>query len=390
MDQEFLVGQVHRVYLKVDLDTVERFADLSGDRNPIHLDEEEARAYGYPKQLAHGAVLTMLLSKLIGMEIPGPGAVWMSQSVDWIRPVFVGDDIELEAVVETISKSVGVISLTVNATNQNGDVVMKGNAKVKLAERMVPESSATSDITRVALITGGSRGIGAGIAKRLGQDGVVVAVNYKESKNAAELVVEHILKEGGSAQAFCADIGDQTSTKNMVDEIICSYGRLDIIVHGASPKIDRIDVADLTYSDIELFTDIYLRGALAQMEAALPGMTERKFGRIIFLGTSFMFNIPPSGVSAYIAAKYALWGLAKSMAAELGPKGITTNMVSPGMTVTDLISDLPVRIKELEARNSPMRRLATVQDTAELVRFLASDLAGYINGAHLPITGGSV
>lgn len=93
-------------------------------------------------------------------------------------------------------------------------------------------------------------------------------------------------------------------------------------------------------------------------------------------------------MGAYVAAKEALWGLTKGMAAELGPSGITTNMVSPGVTVTDLTAFVPARAKEVAARTSPMRRLATSQDTAELVAFLASTAAGFINGSNLPVTGG--
>jgi 3-oxoacyl-[acyl-carrier protein] reductase len=389
MQRKFAIGQTHRASLEIDSATVERFAELSGDRNPIHLDIEEAKAYGFSRQVVHGALLTALLSRVIGMEVPGPGAVWMSQSIEWLAPVFVGDKIEIEATVESISTSVGVLSLGVTATKlKNGEVVMKGSAKVKVAERMTPTSSSTPVTRRVALVTGGSRGIGAAIASRLATDGVVVAVNYRESKDAAERVVREIVSAGGSAQSFAADMGDSASVSDMVHEIIRSHGQLDIIVHSASPRIGQTSVSELSYGELEPFLSVYLSGALAQLAAALPGMTERKFGRIIFMGTSYLFGIPPAGLSAYIVAKHALWGLVRCMATELGPKGITTNMVSPGMTVTDLTDEIPARIKEVEARKSPMRRLATVQDTAELARFLASEASGYINGANLPVTGG--
>ena len=101
-----------------------------------------------------------------------------------------------------------------------------------------------------------------------------------------------------------------------------------------------------------------------------------------------MSGAPPAGWAAYLTAKQALWGLAKSMATEFGPSGITTNMVSPGLTVTDLTTNIPARAKEVEAHRSPMRRLATSQDTAELVSFLAGKPSGYINGANLPVSGG--
>ena len=167
-------------------------------------------------------------------------------------------------------------------------------------------------------------------------------------------------------------------------------GPLDVIVHGASPMVRPTNVEELGYALIELYLKTYLGGALALVSDASPGMRERRFGRFIFLGTSYMFGIPPEGVGAYLPAKYALYGLVRCMATELGPAGITTNMVSPSITVTDFTADIPARVKEVEARKSPMRRLATVRDTAELAGFLASDAAGYMNGENLPVTGGPI
>ena len=388
MQQKFSVGQSYWAKLKVDASTIEGFANLSGDRNPIHTDPEEAKAYGYPRQVAHGALLVALLSKMIGAQIPGPGGVWMSQSVEWVAPVFLGDEVELVVTVEKVSTAAGVISLDTTATNQKGKIVMKGNAQVKVTERLTRPNPVAGETGRVALVTGGSRGIGAAIAHRLGTGGVAVAVNYLESQDAAEHVVQEIQCAGGSAQAFGADLGDPVATSDMIQAVIHSFGRLDVVVHGASPGIFPADVAQLSYGDVEPHLKTSLAGALTLVAGASPGMAEREFGRFIFLGTSAMLGMPPVGWAAYVAAKEALWGLIKCMATELGPAGITSNMVSPSLTVTDLTADIPARAKEVEARRSPMRRLATSQDTAELVAFLAGDTAGYINGANLPVKGG--
>lgn len=388
MKERFSTGQTYRTILEVDASIIERFAELSGDRNPIHLDAEVAKAYGYPRQMAHGAVLVALLSRMIGMEIPGPGAVWMSQSVEWVSPVFIGDKVELVVTVENASMGAGILILDVVAMNQKGNTVMKGKAKVKIAERLAEKNPVTSGTGRVALVTGGSRGIGAAIACRLGATGMSVAVNYRGSQRDADDVVGKIRSLSGSAQAFAADLADAKATSNMVQEIVSSLGQLDVVVHGASPGLHPAKVGELRYSDVEPYLRVYLDGAFSLVAGALPGMVERKFGRFIFLGTSSLFGMPPVGLAAYVAAKHSLWGLVKSMAMELGPSGITTNMVSPGMTVTDLTADFPARVKEVEAQKSPMRRLATAQDTAELVAFLVGEAAGYINGANLPVTGG--
>lgn len=383
-------GQTYRASFNIDAATIERFAELSGDRNPIHLNAEEAKAYGYSRQVAHGALLMAFLSRMIGMEVPGPGSVWISQSVEWLRPVFVGDEIELVVTVGKVSTGVGVLELDIVATNTKGERVMKGEAKVKVSERLVRKSTGTGETSRVALVTGGSRGIGAAIAQRLAASGIAVLVNYRKAQREAEAVVEAVRSAGGSAEAIAADLGDPAATTRMVKAIINSFGRLDVVVHGASPSIHSAKVTELGYSELEPYLKVYLGGALALVAGASSSMAERRYGRFIFLGTAAMLGMPPPGWAAYLTAKEALWGLVKSMALELGPLGITSNLVSPGMTVTDLTADIPVRVKETEARRNPMRRLATTQDTAELVAFLASELAGYINGANLPVSGGAL
>lgn len=355
--QRITVGQSHRTKLKIDASIIEGFAELSGDRNPIHIDQEEAKSYGYPRQVAHGAILVALLSKLVGMDLPGPGAVWMSQSVEWLAPVFAGDEVELVATVESVSARAGIISLGIDAVNQSGDIVMKGVAKVKVAERLTEADQPKGDIGSVALVTGASRGIGTEIARQLGRNGMTVAVNYLNSRGPAQDLARELQDAGGSSEIFPADLGDTTATSEMIKQVIQHFGRLDVVVHGASPGISPQKVDQTSYGDIETFLKVYVGGALSLLSGASPGMVERKFGRFIFLGTSYMFGSPPAGMTAYVAAKEALWGLVKGMATELGPSGITTNMVSPGITPTDLSASVPARTKEIAARTSPMRRL---------------------------------
>lgn len=385
----FSVGQNYSETFRVDESTVQSFAELSGDRNPIHVDPQEARAYGFPRQVAHGALTVAFLSKMVGMKIPGPGAIWMKQSVEWVKPVFVGDEIELDVVVEKVSRSTGVLALRVRAKNQRGETVMDGTARVKAAERLSGQRTSKNGARRVALVTGGSRGLGAAIARRLSMADTEVAINYLSSDDKANQLVEEIRSEGGSAQPFQADVSNPDAVSDMVNRIIGAYGRLDVIVHGASPPVEPTNVCELRYEQIEPYLRTYVGGALALVEHVVPGMRERKFGRFVFIGTGYLFRMPtPVSLAPYLVAKQALLGLAGSMATELGPDGITTNMVSPGVTVTDFTSDVSPFNKEVEARKSPMRRLATVEDTADAVGFLASEAGGYVNGVNLPVTGG--
>jgi len=381
------VGETRRATLAVDEALIARFADLSGDHNPIHVDRAAAGAFGYPRQVAHGAILMALVSKVIGMELPGPGALWMGQTVQWLHPVFAGDSIELVVTVEALAAGADLVTLGMAAANQRGETVMKGSATVKVTDQVAARPLASA-VTRTALVTVASRGIGAAIARRLAAQGIAVGVNYYKSSADADEVVRAIETGGGRAVAIGADVGDAREAPQAVARLARAFGRVDVVVHGASPPVPALGVEQLGYADAERYHRVYVGGALALVGATLPAMIEAGFGRFIVLGTSYMFGAPPPGMGAYVSAKHAVWGLVRSLSVELGRHGITANMVSPGMTVTDLTAEVPLRLKEVEARRNPMRRLATPSDAADVVAFLASDAAGYVNGQNIPVTGG--
>lgn len=362
------------------------FAELSGDSNPIHLDPEQARAFGHPQPVAHGAFLLAVVSRLIGTELPGPGAVWMGHSVEWQNPLYVGDEVVVEVTVSRVAAGEAVLVLELKASTVQGRTVMTGQAKVKVGER-VGGQPGPSETARVALVTGGSRGIGAAVVRRLARGGCDVAVNFKSDGQAAEALARECSGGGSTVIPFAADVADPEAATALARAVEKHFGRLDVVVHGATPPLLDAAADALTYAQVEPFLKTYLGGALSLVGAATQGMRERGFGRFVFLGTSARFGSPPRGMAAYLSAKHALWGLVRSLAVELGPHGITSNMISPGLTVTDLTAHVPLRVKEVEARTNPMRRLATDADTAELVFFLAKAEAGYLNGLDLPVTG---
>ena len=172
-----------------------------------------------------------------------------------------------------------------------------------------------------------------------------------------------------------------------VAKVIAQFGRVDAIVHAATQSLPAATVLETTTEDVRRFLRIHVEAALELAQAAAADMALRKFGRLIFLGTGALFGAPPPKLAAYVTAKQALWGLARCLAAELGPQQITVNMISPGMTVTDLTADVPARIKETEARRTALRRLAVPEDIARMAVFLATEAGGYVTGQNLPVTG---
>lgn len=400
---------------KITDEVVRNFAEFSLDYNPLHLDSGFAKKCGYPQKVAHGVIQLAYLSRLIGMDFPGRGAMWMKQTVDWLRPVLIGDEIEIVLTVENYSSGTKTLELLIEISNQRNNKVMKGVAQVKLTRplpnyvnetRKAPVNTSlpsqlkqkhvqnkfTTKIikSRVALVTGSSRGIGAAIAKQLSYDGYKVVVNYRSDKVSAEGIVKEVRSSGGEAISVCADVTQPDQVDAMVKRIMWDWGRCDAVVHGASPPLPNLNVNNTTFKNINSYLNVYLGGATSLVKNTFLSMKDNKFGRYVFLGTSAMFGTPPSGMAAYVAAKEALWGYTKSIATEMGNYGITANMVSPGITITDLTADIPVRVKEVEAMKSPIRRLASPEDTSHQVSYLCSDYSGYINGMNIAITGGPI
>ena len=382
----FRPGMIFTEEVTLSAALVEKFAEFSGDRNPVHLEAEAAREFGFARPFAHGAILSAIVSKLIGMKVPGPGAVWMSQSMEWARPLYVGETVKVEAEIESASSGAEVLTLKLRATNAAGEQVMQGTAKVKVAPKVAERVEPTKE-QRVALVTGGSRGIGAAIAKALGAAGYQVALTYNSNRGAADAVAGEILAGGRAAEAFLCDLSVPGSGAALVAKVIAQFGRVDAIVHAATQSLPAATVLETTCGDVQKFMRIHVEAALELAQAAAADMGSRKFGRLIFLGTSALFGPPPPKMAAYVTAKQALWGLTRCLAAELGPQQITVNMISPGMTVTDLTADVPARLKETEARRTALRRLAVPEDIARMAVFLATEAGAYVTGQNLPVTG---
>jgi len=381
-------GEVFEERWTLDDQVIDRFAELSGDVNPVHMDPTEAKAYGFPKRVAHGALSVALLSRLIGMKIPGAGALWLGHRIEWQAPVFVGDELILCAKVENYSEAAALLHLSFQGTNQRGQVVLQGEAQVKVNTKLTGDKAVKT--AQIALVTGGTRGIGAAITCRLADDGFKVAINYLQDDRSAQQIRTMIESKGGTCLLIPSDIRAPNGPATILDTVQKTFGHPDVIVHAATPRLVARRIAETSYDDVDHYLQPYIRGALTLIARASPHMIQQNFGRFIFLGTSALFGQPPSGYGPYIIAKSALWGLVRCAAQELGPFGITVNMVSPGLTITDLTGDLPARIKEIEARKVAVKRLATPEDTAAAVAFLARPEAGYLNGVNLPLTGGPV
>jgi 3-oxoacyl-[acyl-carrier protein] reductase len=241
---------------------------------------------------------------------------------------------------------------------------------------------------KVALITGASRGIGAASAKALAHHGATVVINYIKSKDKAEGLLDEIIKAGGKGTVFQADVREQSAVEAMVDSALKEFGKIDVLVNNANINFPIRPFIELTWEQIEAKILGEMKALYNCSQAILKHMMNKKSGKLIFVSSS-LSRFPGYGFSAHAAAKSAMDSIAKVMAMELGPMGITVNVVGPGLTLTDATAGQPKEVHEQVAAITPLRRLGMPDDIAGVILFLASSLSDYLNGEYIPVTGGS-
>ncbi|MDO8879830.1 MAG: 3-oxoacyl-[acyl-carrier-protein] reductase [Coriobacteriia bacterium] len=239
---------------------------------------------------------------------------------------------------------------------------------------------------RVALVTGGSRGIGAAIALRLASEGATVAVNYAGNASAAADVVAQIVSGGGTAEMFQADIGDSTAATDLVTAVVERFGRLDVLVNNAGITRDGLLVR-MSDDDWNAVVGTNLSGAFFVTRAAGKVMMKARAGSIINI-SSVVGLTGNAGQVNYASAKAGLIGMTKSVARELASRGVRANSVAPGFIATDMTDALPEAARDGAAAAIAMGRFGMPEDVAACVAFLASDDASYLTGQTIAVDGG--
>jgi 3-oxoacyl-[acyl-carrier protein] reductase len=239
---------------------------------------------------------------------------------------------------------------------------------------------------KVALVTGGSRGIGRACCEALAEQGATAIVNYVKGEAAARQVAEGIVAKGGKAEVAAFDVADSKAVDTAVDEIAKKHGKIDVLVANAGISIDAL-LLRLRDDDLDRLFSTNVRGAIACARACSKGMMRARWGRIVFM-SSVVGEMGNVGQTAYAASKAALLGAAKSIAREYASRNLTVNVVAPGFIDTDMTATMTAEMKDQLAKIIPLGRTGSARDVAAACAYLASDEAGYVTGQVIRVNGG--
>lgn len=241
---------------------------------------------------------------------------------------------------------------------------------------------------KVAIVTGGTRGIGRAIALKLADQGANIVINYRNSDKEAEELKSILEGKGVKVLTVKCDISNFEDSKNLMDKCKEAFGKIDILVNNAGITKDTL-IMRMKEEDFDNVINVNLKGTFNCAKHASAIMLKQRFGKIINM-TSVVGIAGNAGQVNYAASKAGVIGLTKSLAKELGSRGITVNAVAPGFINTDMTASLSEKVKEEASKNIPLKRLGDPEDVANLVGFLASDAANYITGQVINVDGGMV
>jgi len=389
------IGKKISLTKKINKDLISQFVKLSGDNNPIHVNENYAKKTSYKNIVAHGMLSETFLSTIIGTKLPGKGSLWIEKEVKYIKIVRVNDLITFNAEVTFIDEKSRIAFLSINGINQFGEKVIDSQNKVIISDKCKIISNnqklKKSNFTNVkkkpkknVLLLGASGGIGLEITKKLLKSGYTIYCQYhSESKNLLKLKKKYknkifILK---------LNLNNKKSFKEFlikIDDINFTH-----LINCIIPKIYNVHFLNIKKNDFEYYFSSLFYNIIEIINKVSKKFIKNKNGNIIDISTIYL-KIPEKNLLPYITYKGAMKHFIKSLSIELSGYNIRTNIITAGVTDTQQISNMTKRQKMLISAKTPLKRIATPEDVSNAVKYLVSEESSFVNGADINIDGGLV
>ncbi len=393
------IGTKKNISVKITDKLIKEFSNLSGDKNPIHLKNSHKKFVKKP--IAHGFLTASFISNLIGNKFPGPGSLWISQNLNFIKPVYVNDKIEVIVEVLSLDSRFNIINLRTTIFNNN-EIVVDGNAKVKIIntilkekiivkkQNIIKKNNIKKNNNKVVIILGATGKIGREVVKQMNNKNFNLVLHYFSNKKEANIILKKlkIYKNIKNILKTC-NLEDFTMVKKFINNIINEYGRIDAVINCASSNIKNIKFDDLQWSNFQNQLNTNLKINYNVLSLLSSKNLEQKCN-FITLNSSFLDD-PINDFHHYIAAKGALSALMKSLSKVLVNKNIYINSIAPSQLEENFkLNDLSDRQKMITIAKTPMKRLCSALDVALAIKYLVSDDSSFICGETIRLNGGQI
>ncbi len=390
---DFTVGDSEFFYHTVTREEIEGFAILSGDNNPLHINREFAERLGSRDIVSHGMLTSALVSRLIGTKLPGYGSLWLSQDFEFTSAVFPGDLLKVFGKVIRVLTRGELIDIEFEVSNQDAKTVLRGSGRVKLPENISRSENLNIDLSSSvkglsALVIGASGSLGGEILSALTSNGVSTLGTFKTNPNRLEDRISLLAKDGGVCRAIKLDVSKPKEINQVVNFFAETWGAPDIIINCSSLPPSGLKLEDTDMDSIINHIQSEISGYLAFFRSFRNSMVEKRFGRIISIGTSATSGKAESGWSGYLAAKSASEQVIKSIASEYAAFGITANTISPGLSQSGMSASFAKQAVIAAKAETPSRQLVTHSEVAALVSYLATSPSNAVNGQVITLDGG--
>lgn len=384
------IGDRKEIKHLITRDDVEKFVQLTGDDNKLHIDEAYASTTSFKRPVVHGMLSASFISTIIGTKIPGDGALWYKQSLEFFLPVREGDEISIVAEVIGKMEHLNSIELSTDIYNQNRQKVIGGTAQVKIIEEIDKiEQSFEIKPAKTALVLGATGGIGKATSVKLASNGYDLILQYNNNENKAVDLKNELEKYGVKVYILKADLLNDADYNEVFEFVQRRFNRLSVFVNAATVPLSNVKFDQLEWRDFENQINSNLKSNFLLIQKIYPLMSAQSYGKIVLIATQAIEQ-PNTEWLHYISAKSALHGFMKATALEVSRYGIRINMVSPGMTDTELVANIPNKIRLLNAAKTPLKRIATPEDIANAIYFLASEESDFLTGETIRVNGGQV
>jgi 3-oxoacyl-[acyl-carrier protein] reductase len=375
----YKVGFKKTINKKITREMVDNFAKLTGDYNPLHVDAEYAKVTEFKKPVVHGMLGANFVSTLIGMELPGKGALWLDQKFNFLSPIRINDSLNIMGEVIEVNSRHNILTIAIEITNQLGKTVIEGSGHVTLVE-LTEQVSAPKVICRSILLIGGTSDIGESIIESFADQNLSLTFTYHSNKEKAKKLCNKFQDKFSNLQFLKFNVKEN----GLLDD---SLTRHNIIVYLPANPINNYSVLNTNETIINQELELSCFGFLKIINANVPYMHKQRFGRIVALSSEIAGGKPTAGWLAYSIGKHALESIIKQCALELAPHGITSNAISPSLIDTNLTAEIPKKAKTRIMKNTPTQQLTSAKDVAYWIHALVMDESGQLNGQILRING---